>query len=151
MGPTLPVPAVERRPVQAPGLPARSTQPAVCSTQPRRRCSPAGRLPPPPLLLLRFLLSRLVRLQQLQRHWLVGLGTHGGVKHTCDWTLGPGPTALHHKPGDVVFLEVPLWLRPSSESVCLEGRNLRWLTSWRTLLTRRQHLHIHPTKNNYSN
>ncbi len=76
------VPAVEQLPVQAPALPARSRQPAVCSTQPRLRCSPAG-LQPQLLLLPLLLWLWLLHLEQLLPLQLAGLEKHN--THTLYW------------------------------------------------------------------
>lgn len=70
------VPAVEQLPVQA-ALAVHSRQPAVCSTQPRLHCSPAGLqlqllllLLQPPLGLLLLCLEQLLPLQlaELEEH-----------------------------------------------------------------------------------
>ena len=65
------VPAVERPPVQEPDLPVHSRQPAVCSTRPRLRCSPA--VLQLQLRLLQLLWWLLLCLEQLLLLQLVGL------------------------------------------------------------------------------
>lgn len=75
----VPVPAAGQLPVQAPALPVRSKQPGVCSTQPRRRCSPAG-------LLLQLLLWKPLHLEQRLPLQLAGLEIN--IIYTFYWRYG---------------------------------------------------------------